>query len=91
METGGRGMSDDTTTAIKIETEEDDTVRVGMADIYRLLLEVRDEVREMRPLPPRVDDHETRIRALERKVWAAAGAAAAAGGVVGIIGQQLLA
>jgi hypothetical protein len=38
----------------------------------------------------RVDDHETRIRRLERIVWVAAGAAAAGGGVVGSIAQQLM-
>lgn len=37
----------------------------------------------------RVDDHETRLRRLERAVWVAAGAAAAGGGVVGSIAQQL--
>lgn len=35
-------------------------------------------------------DHETRIRALEKKVWAAAGAAAAAGGAIGVLGQSIL-
>ncbi len=82
-------MTDDTT-EIRLDDEEEDTVRVTMSDVYRLLLEVRDEVREMRPLPARIEDHETRIRSLERKVWAAAGAAAAAGGVLGTIAQQLL-
>ena len=35
-------------------------------------------------------DHEDRIRALERKVWAAAGAATAAGGAIGVLGQSIL-
>ena len=65
-------------------------VKVTMADLYRLLSEVRDEVRSMRPLPAKLDDHESRLRALERKVWSAAGAAAAVGGAVGIVGQRLL-
>lgn len=36
----------------------------------------------------RGDDHETRIRRLERIVWIAAGAAATGGGLVGAIIQQ---
>ncbi|QWY81843.1 membrane protein [Microbacterium phage Honk] len=38
----------------------------------------------------RGDDHETRIRSLERKVWLAAGAAAVMGGVVGNVAPSLL-
>lgn len=38
----------------------------------------------------RVDDHETRIRRLERAVWVAAGAAAAGGGVIGSLAQQIM-
>lgn len=38
----------------------------------------------------RVDDHEARIRRLERAVWIAAGAAAAGGGVVGSIVRQIM-
>ena len=82
-------MSDEAT-AIQIEPEEEDAVKVTLRDVYAIMLEVRDQVRDMHPLPSRIEDHETRIRSLERKVWAAAGAAAAAGGVVGIIGQQLV-
>lgn len=36
----------------------------------------------------RGDDHETRIRRLERVVWVAAGAAATGGGVLGAIIRQ---
>ncbi|MEU9888678.1 hypothetical protein [Sphaerisporangium sp. NPDC051011] len=36
----------------------------------------------------RGDDHETRLRKLERLVWIAAGAAATGGGVVGAIVRQ---
>lgn len=38
----------------------------------------------------RVDDHETRIRRLERAVWVAAGAAATGGGIVGAIIRQAI-
>lgn len=37
----------------------------------------------------RSDDHETRLRALERKVWVAAGAATALGGAAGTVAQML--
>jgi len=36
------------------------------------------------------DDHEARIRRLERALWTAAGAATAAGGTVGAIVSQLM-
>ncbi|UVK59039.1 tail needle protein [Microbacterium phage Cen1621] len=38
----------------------------------------------------RGDDHESRIRSLERKVWLAAGFAAAAGGLLGNIAPPLI-
>lgn len=38
----------------------------------------------------RSEDHEGRIRRLERAVWVASGAAATAGGVVGSIAQQVM-
>lgn len=37
----------------------------------------------------RVDDHETRLRKLERAVWLAAGFATAGGGVLGTLAQRL--
>lgn len=40
-------------------------------------------------IPRQVRDHETRIRALERRLWMAAGAAAAAGTIVGWVLQQM--
>lgn len=39
----------------------------------------------------RGDDHETRLRRLERVLWVAAGAAAAGGGIVGSIIRQAIA
>ncbi|HEX4816711.1 MAG TPA: hypothetical protein VFV66_28550 [Nonomuraea sp.] len=38
----------------------------------------------------RADDHETRIRRLERALWLVTGAAAAVGGALGSIVQQVL-
>lgn len=39
---------------------------------------------------PRHLDHENRLRKLEAKVWVAAGAALAGGGVMGTVGSYLL-
>lgn len=56
-------------------------VIVTVESIYQLLLEVRDDVRTSSQTVDSVADssrdHETRIRSLERKVWIAAGVAAA--------------
>lgn len=38
----------------------------------------------------RADDHETRIRRMERMLWLAAGAATAAGGVLGTVAQRIM-
>ena len=58
----------------------DSFVVVTNRDVYALLQDVS---RKLDPLPASVLDHETRIRALERKVWAAAGAAGLAGTLAG--------
>lgn len=38
----------------------------------------------------RGDDHESRLRRLERALWLATGAAAAGGGLVGSIAQRIM-
>lgn len=38
----------------------------------------------------RSDDHEVRLRRLERALWLVAGAATAGGGVLGTIAQQVM-
>lgn len=45
---------------------------------------------EMAAVPNTLQDHETRIRLLEKRVWLAAGFAAGAGGTVGGMLSQLL-
>jgi len=73
------------------ERNEEGAVTIGLDDVYKHLLEVRDEVRAMRPIPACIDDHEPLYWPLERKVWIAAGAAAAAAGACPAgYGQQQL-
>ncbi|WP_116042234.1 hypothetical protein [Amycolatopsis palatopharyngis] len=56
---------------------------VTMDQIYGELRSLHDEVRDMRSEVKDIADHENRLRSLERKVWLAAGiAAAASGGIV---------
>lgn len=58
-------------------------VVVSMDQIYAELQAVHGEVRDMRNEVKDIADHENRLRSLERKVWLAAGAAAAlSGGIV---------
>ncbi|MGN8245301.1 hypothetical protein ACTHAM_002420 [Cellulomonas soli] len=58
------------------------------------LREVYDAVQELKGdvagVPTRIDDHERRIRALEQRVWQAAGAAAALGAFIGLVGERVL-
>lgn len=42
-------------------------VKVTLGVIYEQLLAVRDDVRELKPLPPRVEDHEARLRQIEER------------------------
>lgn len=67
-------------------TTEQPFVKVTLDTIYFMVSEVRDEVRELRSdlkdVVDQSDDHEERIRSLERKVWAFSGIAAILSGVV---------
>ena len=51
---------------------------------------VQDLGRRVGSMPSTVTDHETRIRALERRVWQAAGAATVLGALVSQAAAQLL-
>lgn len=64
----------------------DPHVKVTMHEIYGLLLSVQKELIEMKSELPSVKDHETRIRALEKWVWGAAGI----GMVAGIFFNQIV-
>lgn len=50
--------------------EEDTYVRVTLRDVYQELRKVSDVVTGLALDSSRVDDHETRIRTVERRVWA---------------------
>ena len=64
-------------------------VTVSLDTIYYTLQEVQGDVRDIKNKVDRLaaghSDHESRIRALERKVWTAAGTAAALAGPLGAV------
>lgn len=55
----------------------------------RLSRDFADMSRKLDDIPRQVHDHESRIRALERRLWMAAGAAAVAGTFIGWVMQQM--
>ena len=59
-------------------------VVVTLTQIYDQILEMRSDVTDIKTkletLTSKTDDHESRIRSLERQVWAAGGAGGALGG-----------
>ncbi len=55
-----------------------DPVEITLKDVYDVVVRL-----DRANIPDRVDDHELRIRALEKYVWAWAGGAALTGGVIG--------
>lgn len=69
---------------------EENGVRVTQQVIYETLMEVKTQVAilndkipvEIEKTDKEIEDHEIRIRRLERQVWLIAGAAAAAGSTV---------
>lgn len=64
----------------------DDGIVITNEKIYEILMEVRDTVK---PLPEKSADHEIRIRALERRMYLAAGGAGILGSLFGIFGAYL--
>lgn len=62
-------------------------VTVSLDVIYRLVLEIGGDVRDIKNTVQKLstgqDDHENRIRALEKRVWTAAGTASAVAGSLG--------
>jgi len=56
------------------------STRVTLHAVYTLLLDFKDE---MTGLPRRVDDHEIRIRAIEKYLWVWIGAAGVGGAGLG--------
>lgn len=61
------------------------SVRVTLRDVYEIVNEIRADVQALKPLAPRVDDQERRLRAVERIAWAALGIAGVFGVVMKVI------
>lgn len=55
--------------------DEDRGVVITLHEMYAGICTVRDEVHEMRAELRMIGDHETRLRALERRLWIAMGGA----------------
>lgn len=53
------------------------SVKVTLDAIYDTVLKID---KKLDPIPARIDDHEHRLRALERQVWVWVGAASIGGG-----------
>ena len=69
------------------EREEEPVVRVTLTTIYNKLLDVEDKVD---PLPVKVEDHEVRLRAIEKYLWIWIGASGVLGAGLGQILNNLL-
>lgn len=61
------------------------SVRIGLADVYREVVALRDQVGVLAALSVTVTDHEQRLRKTERIMWMALGVAAASPVIVGIV------
>jgi hypothetical protein len=66
---------------------EEPVARVTLTRIYEKLLDVEAKVD---PLPRRVDDHEIRIRAIEKYLWVWIGAAGVGGAGLGQLINTLI-
>ena len=65
---------------------------ISLREVYDLLIIVRDDLTTMKATDTasRVDDHETRLRAVEKWIWGAAGIGAVGGAVLGQVVSVLL-
>ena len=59
------------------------SARITVREVYDAVMQLRQDLQHT---PRMVDDHETRIRDLERKVWGAAGIAT----VLGVVISQII-
>lgn len=69
------------------DTNPEPATRVTLGAVYSLVLELKDE---LSGLPRKVDDHEIRIRAIEKYLWVWIGAAGVGGAGVGQIINTLI-
>lgn len=76
------------------EGQQQSGVVVTLSQMYSEMQAMHGEVREMRAelqgSLKQVDDHETRIRALERKLWIATGSAVVLSSTLGAVISSLL-
>lgn len=63
----------------------DQTVRITNREIYDAVVDLKERVS---PLPDRVDDHEVRIRAIEKYLWIWIGASGLAGAGIASVVQS---
>lgn len=68
-------------------SDEEPAVKVTLTTIYNKLLDVEGIVD---PLPNKVNDHEVRIRAIEKYLWIWIGASGVSGAGLAQIANQLL-
>lgn len=68
-------------------TDNEPTTRVTLGAVYNLVLDLKTE---LSGLPRRVDDHEVRIRAIEKYLWVWIGAAGVGGAGLGQVINTLL-
>jgi len=64
------------------EPEREPTVRITLTQVYQKLVDIESRLGDH---PKQLDDHETRIRNLEMKVWGFAGLASAVAIIVSAI------
>lgn len=74
------------TSGDEVDSREPST-RVTLHTVYNLLLDFKEE---MTGLPRRVDDHEIRIRAIEKYLWVWIGAAGVGGAGLGQLVNTLI-
>jgi hypothetical protein len=67
--------------------ENEPSTRVTLGAVYNLVLEVKEVVS---PLPHQVNDHEIRIRAIEKYLWIWIGASGVLGAGIGQIINSLV-
>lgn len=60
-------------------TPDPSTARITVREVYDAVMSLRNELQHT---PRMVDDHEQRLRDLEKRVWSAAGIATVAGVVI---------
>lgn len=67
--------------------EQEPSTRVTLGRVYDLVLEMKEE---LSGIPRKVDDHEVRIRAIEKYLWVWIGAAGVGGAGLGQIINTLI-